>query len=105
VPRWVINDEQPSLNLAGPPQEYTDVFQPLTSGICVMCRRCSIYGVRLWASQRFIEQAVRKFVVHAMGTWMFCVWLRALGAKIGSYVTVRFGNALTVPDLLVIGDG
>lgn len=61
--------------------------------------------MQLWAAQRFIDQAVKKFIFHGLGAWAFSAWLRVLGAKIGSYVTFRYCNALNVPDMLNLGDG
>ena len=33
------------------------------------------------------------------------LYLRCLGAKIGSWVTFRYCNVQTAPDMLIIGDG
>ena len=48
--------------------------------------------MRFWASQRLVENAFRRFVAYAQGTWLISIWLRCLGAKIGSWVTFRFCN-------------
>ncbi|KAK9904717.1 hypothetical protein WJX75_001194 [Coccomyxa subellipsoidea] len=68
-------------------------------------KRHSWIGVRFWASQRLVENAFRRFVAYAQGTWLISIWLRCLGAKIGSWVTFRFCNCQTAPDMLNIGDG
>ncbi|CAL8464659.1 g4194 [Coccomyxa elongata] len=68
-------------------------------------KRHSWIGVRFWASQRLVENAFRRFVAYAQGTWLVSVWLRCLGARIGSWVTFRFCNVQTAPDMLNIGDG
>ncbi len=68
-------------------------------------RRHSWIGVRFWASQRLVENAFRRFVAYAQGTWLVSVWLRCLGARIGSWVTFRFCNVQTAPDMLNIGEG
>ena len=52
-----------------------------------------------------MENAFRRFVAYAQGTWLVSVWLRCLGARIGSWVTFRFCNVQTAPDMLNIGDG
>ena len=39
------------------------------------------------------------------GTWCMSVYMRALGAKVGSWVTFRYSNVQTAPDMLRIGDG
>lgn len=54
--------------------------------------------MRFWASQRLVENAFRRFVAYAQGTWLTSVWLRCLGAKVGSWATFRFCNA-QVPTL------
>lgn len=65
----------------------------LTRHLPVLChRRHSWIGVRFWASQRLVENAFRRFVAYAQGTWLISIWLRCLGAKIGSWVTFRFCN-------------
>jgi hypothetical protein len=68
-------------------------------------RRHSLFGVRFWLSQRAIEGGYRRFVAYLQGTWAINVYMRLLGAKIGSWVTFRHCNVQTVPDMLHIGDG
>ena len=73
--------------------------------LLLACRRHSLYGVRFWLSQRAIEGAFRRFVAYLQGTWFMTLYLRCLGAKIGSWVTFRYCNVQTAPDMLLIGDG
>ena len=70
-----------------------------------MRRRHSLYGVRFWLSQRAIEGAFRRFASYLQGTWFMSLYLRALGAKIGAWVTFRYCNLLIAPDMLDIGEG
>lgn len=39
------------------------------------------------------------------GTWAINLYLRAMGAKIGRDVNIRFGNLMLVPDVLDIREG
>ena len=73
--------------------------------LLLACRRHSLYGVRFWLSQRAIEGAFRRFVAYLQGTWFMTLYLRCLGAKIGSWVTFRYCNVQLAPDMLLIGDG
>lgn len=61
--------------------------------------------MRFWLSQRAIEGAFRRFAGYLQGTWFMSLYLRALGAKIGSWVTFRYCNQLIAPDMLDIGEG
>ncbi len=72
---------------------------------CSWCRRHSLYGVRFWLSQRLIEGTFRRVVAYLQGTWFMTLYLRCMGAKIGSWVTFRYCNVQTAPDMLIIGDG
>ena len=44
-------------------------------------------------------------MAYLQGTWFMTLYLRCLGAKIGSWVTFRYCNVQTAPDMLIIGDG
>ena len=75
------------------------------TGCGCLRRRHSLYGVRFWLSQRAIEGAFRRFASYLQGTWFMSLYLRALGAKIGAWVTFRYCNQLIAPDMLDIGEG
>ena len=77
----------------------------LPEKMCSWCRRHSLYGVRFWLSQRLIEGTFRRVVAYLQGTWFMTLYLRCMGAKIGSWVTFRYCNVQTAPDMLIIGDG
>ena len=68
-------------------------------------RRHSLLGVRFWASQRLLENALRRAAAPLQGTWLMCMYLRALGAKIGAWATLRMTNPALAPDMLVVGAG
>ena len=61
--------------------------------------------MRLWLIQRALEGTFRRFIAYFQDTWGIAVYLRCLGAKIGSWVTFRHCNIQTAPDMLRIGDG
>lgn len=44
-------------------------------------------------------------MAYLQGTWFMTLYLRCMGAKIGSWVTFRYCNVQTAPDMLIIGDG
>ena len=81
------------------------LFNKLISKHIWKCRRHSLYGVRVWLTQRALEGAFRRFIAYFQDTWVIAIYLRCLGAKIGSWVTFRHCNVQTVPDMLKIGDG
>ncbi len=62
-------------------------------------------GVRFWASQRLLENALRRAAAPLQGTWLMRAYLRALGAKIGAWATFRMTNPALAPDMLVVGAG
>jgi hypothetical protein len=68
-------------------------------------RRRSLLGVRFWASQRALEGAMRRAAGPLLGTWAMRAYLRALGARLGAWATIRMTNLQLVPDMLDIGEG
>lgn len=70
------------------------------------CRHASVLGVRVWAASRMVEMAFKRFMTLLSGTWAMNVYLRALGASVGDWVSFRLGMCLPLcPDQLVIKDG
>lgn len=62
--------------------------------------------MRVWAASRMVEMAFKRFVTLLSGTWAMNVYLRALGASVGDWVSFRLGMCLPLcPDQLTIKDG
>ena len=61
--------------------------------------------MRFWASQRLLENALRRAAAPLQGTWLMRAYLKALGAKIGAWATFRMTNLMLTPDMLVVGAG
>ena len=61
--------------------------------------------MRFWASQRLLENALRRAAAPLQGTWAMHAYLRALGANLGTWATFRMTNAPLAPDMLVVGPG
>ncbi len=57
------------------------------------------------APQRAVELGYKRFVMLTLGTWGVNAYLRALGARIGAFATIRFGNPILAPDMLDLGRG
>ena len=68
-------------------------------------RRRSLLGVRFWASQRLLENALRRAGAPLQGTWAMHAYLRLLGANLGAWATFRMTNSLLVPDMLDVRAG
>ena len=63
-------------------------------------------GVQLWAASRMVELTFKRFMMMCSGTWAMNYYLRALGAKIGAWSTVRLGLCLPLlPDSIELGSG
>ena len=70
------------------------------------CRHHSVRGVQLWAASRMVELTFKRFMMMCSGTWAMNHYLRALGAKIGAWSTVRLGLCLPLlPDSIELGSG
>ncbi|CAK0786732.1 hypothetical protein CVIRNUC_009946 [Coccomyxa viridis] len=66
----------------------------------------SVRGVQLWAASRMVELTFKRFMMMCSGTWAMNYYLRALGAKIGAWSTVRLGLCLPLlPDSIELGSG
>ena len=75
-------------------------------GSALPCRHHSVRGVQLWAASRMVELTFKRFMVMCSGTWAMNYYLRALGAKIGAWSTVRLGLCLPLlPDSIELGSG
>lgn len=63
-------------------------------------------GVRIWTASRMVELAFKRFMTLLSGTWAMNVYLRALGATVGDWVSFRLGMCLPLcPDQITIKDG
>ena len=70
------------------------------------CRHQSVLGVRIWAASRMVEMAFKRFMTLLSGTWAMNLYLRALGASVGDWVSFRLGMCLPLcPDQVIIKDG
>ena len=53
-----------------------------------------------------VEMAFKRFITLLSGTWAMNMYLRALGASVGDWVSFRLGMCLPLcPDQLTIKDG
>ncbi|EIE23140.1 hypothetical protein COCSUDRAFT_47508 [Coccomyxa subellipsoidea C-169] len=69
-------------------------------------RHQSVLGVRIWTASRMVELAFKRFMTLLSGTWAMNVYLRALGATVGDWVSFRLGMCLPLcPDQITIKDG
>ncbi len=48
---------------------------------------------------------MRRAAGPLLGTWAMRAYLRALGARLGAWATIRMTNLQLVPDMLDIGEG
>lgn len=69
-----------------------------------MCRRESYYGLRFWLAQRLLEAAHSTLGSVMTGTWGLNAFYRLFGASVGKWTTFRYGNIISVPDMLTAGD-
>ncbi|XP_057823986.2 uncharacterized protein LOC131036178 [Cryptomeria japonica] len=66
-------------------------------------RATSNLGLRIWFVHRLLTLCHQRFVQLLSGTESFCIYLKCLGAKIGSTASIRAINAIVDPDLFQLG--
>ena len=71
---------------------------------CAAYRRLSQYGVNFWAAQRLVDQTMASFGGSLVGTWALNAIYRTFGARVGSNAILRKIPAVSVPDLLNLGN-
>lgn len=67
-------------------------------------RRLSQYGMYFWACQRLVDQVYATFGSALVGTWGLNAIYRTFGARVGSNVILRKNPAVSVPDMLTLGN-
>ncbi|XP_057823992.2 uncharacterized protein LOC131036185 [Cryptomeria japonica] len=69
----------------------------------VPVRASSNLGLRIWFIHRLLTLCHQRFIQLLSGTEAFCIYLKCLGAKIGSTASIRAINAIVDPDLFQLG--
>ncbi|KAK6937080.1 Phosphopantetheine binding ACP domain [Dillenia turbinata] len=62
-------------------------------------------SLKTWLSNRIITSCHVRFSKLLSGTEAFCMYLRLLGAKVGSHCSIRAINPVSCPQLISVGNG